>query len=38
MATHARHELGQVVLGSVAEEVLRKSHFPVLMVPIPKGF
>jgi nucleotide-binding universal stress UspA family protein len=38
MATHARNELGQLFLGSVAEEVLRKSHFPVLMVPIPKGF
>jgi len=38
MATHARNELGQLFLGSVAEEVLRKSHSPVLMVPIPKGF
>jgi nucleotide-binding universal stress UspA family protein len=38
MATHARSELGQILLGSVAEEVLRESHLPVLLVPIPKGF
>jgi nucleotide-binding universal stress UspA family protein len=38
MATHARSEFGQILLGSVAEEVLRESHSPVMMVPIPKGF
>lgn len=38
MSTHARGELGQLLLGSVAEEVLRQSHSPVLMVPISKGF
>ncbi len=38
MATHARSEVGQILLGSVAEEVLRQSHSPVLMVRIPKGF
>lgn len=38
MATHARNEFGQILLGSVAEEVLRESHLPALLVPIPKGF
>jgi nucleotide-binding universal stress UspA family protein len=32
MATHARSAIGQIVMGSVAEEVLNKSHLPVLMV------
>jgi nucleotide-binding universal stress UspA family protein len=32
MATHARSGLGQIFLSSVAEEVLRQSHRPVLMV------
>ncbi len=32
MATHARGRIGQVVLGSVAEEVMRLSHLPVMMV------
>jgi len=32
MATHARSEMGHMFLGSVAEEVMRKSHLPVLMV------
>jgi nucleotide-binding universal stress UspA family protein len=32
MATHARNYLGRMVLGSVADEVVRQSHLPVLMV------
>ncbi len=38
MATHARNEFGQILLGSVAEEILRQGHLPVLMVPIPRNF
>jgi nucleotide-binding universal stress UspA family protein len=45
MATHARGRIGQVLLGSVAAEVVRQSHLPVMMVrfkeefktPIPAG-
>jgi nucleotide-binding universal stress UspA family protein len=32
MATHARNYLGSLVLGSVADEVVRKSNLPVLTV------
>ncbi len=32
MATHARGKVGQFFLGSVAEDVMRRSHLPVLMV------
>lgn len=32
MATHARGSIGQMVLGSVAEQVVRYSHLPVIMV------
>ena len=32
MATHARGRLGHAMLGSVAEEVLRESHIPVMML------
>lgn len=32
MATHARSQVGHVFMGSVAEEVMRKSHLPVLMI------
>lgn len=32
MATHARRRVGQVLLGSVAEDVMRESHLPVMMV------
>jgi nucleotide-binding universal stress UspA family protein len=32
MATHARGRVGQFLLGSMAEQVLRRSHLPVLMV------
>lgn len=38
MATHARGELGQLVLGSVAEQVVRSTHQPVLLTRIPKGY
>jgi nucleotide-binding universal stress UspA family protein len=34
MATHPRSSLGQIMLGGVTEEVLRKSHLPVMLVPI----
>ncbi|HEX2912375.1 MAG TPA: universal stress protein [Chloroflexia bacterium] len=33
MATHGRGEVGHLFMGSVAEEVMRQSHLPVLMVP-----
>jgi nucleotide-binding universal stress UspA family protein len=37
MATHARSAIGQIVMGSIAEEVLNKSHLPVLLVhTVPK--
>jgi nucleotide-binding universal stress UspA family protein len=32
MATHGRSGLGRVVMGSVAEKVLRSLHVPVMMV------
>ncbi|MGZ6976382.1 MAG: universal stress protein [Acidimicrobiia bacterium] len=32
MATHGRSGIGEALLGSVAEEVLRRSHLPVLLV------
>jgi nucleotide-binding universal stress UspA family protein len=32
MATHARGRVGHALLGSVAEEVLRTSHIPVMML------
>lgn len=35
MATHARHKLGQIFLGSAADEVVRHSNFPIMMVHIP---
>lgn len=36
MATHGRSGLGHLVLGSVAEHVLRKVHVPVLLIrPVP---
>jgi nucleotide-binding universal stress UspA family protein len=38
MATHARSELGQFFLGSVAERVVRDTHLPVLLTRIPKGY
>lgn len=37
MATHARGRIGQVLLGSVAEEVMRQSHLPVMMVRFSEG-
>ena len=38
MATHARSELGQFFLGSVAEQVVRDTHLPVFLTRIPKGY
>jgi nucleotide-binding universal stress UspA family protein len=35
MATHARSGLGQMVMGSVADEVMRQSHLPVMMMHMP---
>jgi len=32
MVTHARGELGHLFLGSIAEDVVRRSHLPVLLV------
>jgi nucleotide-binding universal stress UspA family protein len=32
MATHARGTVGEFLIGSVADEVMRKSHLPVVMV------
>jgi len=34
MATHGRSGLGRWLYGSVADQVIRKSHVPVLLVPI----
>lgn len=38
MATHARGRLGQVLLGSVAEEVVRESHLPVMLTRIEANY
>ncbi len=35
MTTHGRGRLGQLVLGSVAEEVVRESHLPVMLMRKP---
>jgi nucleotide-binding universal stress UspA family protein len=32
MATHARGKFGQILVGSVADEVMRSTHLPILMV------
>jgi nucleotide-binding universal stress UspA family protein len=32
MATHARGRLGSVLMGSVAEEIVRRSHLPVMVI------
>lgn len=34
MATHARHELGQIILGSVADAVVRRGNLPVMLIRI----
>lgn len=34
MATHARGKFGRILLGSVADQVMRHSHLPVMMVNI----
>ena len=36
VGTHGRTGIRRVLLGSVAEEVLRKAHRPVLIVPPPR--
>jgi universal stress protein A len=36
MGTHGRRGLGRILMGSVAEEVLRKATCPVLIVKLPK--
>ena len=35
LATHSRTGLAQLVLGSAADEVLRRGHRPVLLIPSP---
>jgi nucleotide-binding universal stress UspA family protein len=35
LSTHGRSGLRRVLLGSVAEEILRRSHVPVLLFPPP---
>jgi nucleotide-binding universal stress UspA family protein len=37
MGTHGRTGIGRLVLGSVAEQVLRKAPCPVLTVKVPGG-
>ena len=37
MSTHARGELGRLLYGSVANQVLQMAHLPVLMVPTAKA-
>jgi nucleotide-binding universal stress UspA family protein len=37
LATRSRSGLAQLVLGSAAEEVLRRAHRPVLLIPPPDG-
>jgi nucleotide-binding universal stress UspA family protein len=37
MATHGRHGIPRLVLGSVAEKIVRESTVPVLTVRIPAG-
>ena len=36
MGTHGRTGLGHLLMGSVAEKVIRRAHVPVLTVPSPK--
>ena len=38
MATHARGGVGRILLGSVADEVMREAGCPVFMVHIPKDY
>lgn len=37
MTTHGRSGLSRMVLGSVADEVVRRSHLPVLLLRPPNG-
>jgi nucleotide-binding universal stress UspA family protein len=37
MGTHGRRGLSHLLLGSVAEKVVRRAHCPVLTVPAPGG-
>ncbi|MBN9391394.1 MAG: universal stress protein [Chloroflexi bacterium] len=38
MATHARGDFGQMLPGSVAEKIVRKSRQPVLLARVPRGY
>lgn len=38
MATHARTGIGQLFLGSVAQEVVRNNTFPLILVHIPHAY
>jgi nucleotide-binding universal stress UspA family protein len=37
IGTHNRHGLGRLLMGSVAEHVVRNAHVPVLVVPLVHG-
>lgn len=37
LGTHGHGGLHHLLVGSVAEEVVRRSHIPVVLVPIPKS-
>jgi nucleotide-binding universal stress UspA family protein len=37
MGTHGKGFMSHTLLGSVAERVLRRSHKPVIIVPLPEG-
>ena len=37
LGTHGHGGLHHLLVGSVAEEVVRRSHIPVLLVPVPKS-
>ncbi len=37
MGTHGKGRISHAFLGSVAEKVLRRSHRPVLTIPLPEG-
>jgi nucleotide-binding universal stress UspA family protein len=37
MASHGRSGVSRVLLGSVAERVLRHAKCPVLIVPVPRS-
>ncbi len=37
MGTHGKGAIGHAFLGSVSEKVLRRTHKPVYIIPLPKG-